>query len=410
MEASTANRIMIPVERLEPGMYIDELDRPWLESPFLFQGFPVNTAEEIAEVQRVCRYVFIDADRHSMRKQVSHQAAGTRMSAKEQRLERAQLQKAARTYQASHRLVKSMMEDLRLGGSLDVPQIKEAVAECVDRVLQHEQAMTLLTRLKNRDEYTSQHSLNVALLAIALGRHLGMERKQLEELGECGLLHDIGKVRTPLEVLNKPGRLTPDEFHIMKEHPTEGRNILMGHSGLTSGATSVAHAHHERLDGTGYPRGLTGDQTTPYTKIVSVVDAYDAITSERPYKPGLTSLQGLKILNDSKGTHFDKTYVMRFIQCIGLFPVGSVVELNSGEIGIVTKVLSRKLKTRPLVLVVRNAEGQPVEPFFVNLLKDDRAPSGEPYRIRAMLRNNELGLDICQFLSCENGRPNVSAA
>ncbi len=394
------NSIMIPVEQLEPGMYINELDRPWLESPFLFQGFPVNTAEEIEQVRRVCRYVFIDADRHSARKKAGRRPGRPRQSEQEKRDERARLQKAARTYQAAHSLIKNMMDDVRLGGSLDIPRVKEAVSECVDRVLQHEQAMTLLTRLKERDEYTSQHSLNVALLSIALGRHLGMERKQLEELGTCGMLHDIGKVHTPLEILNKPGRLTPDEFQIMKRHPTEGRDILLGHSGLNDGAISVAHAHHERIDGTGYPRGLTGDQTTSYTKIVSIVDAYDAITSERPYKRGLTSLQGLKILNDGKGAHFEPGYVMRFIQCIGLYPVGSVVELNSGEIGIVTKVLSQRLKTRPMVLVVRDAEGRPIEPFFINLLNDDPAPNGVPYRIRAMLRDRDLNLDICQFMAC----------
>ncbi len=395
---NSSNSILIPVDRLEPGMYVSDLDRPWLESPFMFQGFTVHTADEIAEVQRICRHVYIDANRHTERKKISQEPRPARISAREQRIQREQLRKSARSYQSAHHLVKDMMDDIRLGGSLDVPQIKEAVSECVDRVIQHEAAMTLLTRLKNRDEYTSQHSLNVAILAIALGRHLGMDRKQLEKLGECGMLHDIGKVKTPLEVLNKPGRLTPDEFQVMKQHPTEGRNILMGYSGLTSGAMSVAHSHHERLDGTGYPRGLTRDQTTPYTKIVSVVDAYDAITSERIYKPGLTSLQGLKILHDSKDTHFEKTYVMKFIQSIGLYPVGSMVQLNSGEIGIVTRILSERQKTRPQVLIVRNAQKQPVEPFFVNLLNDDRAPNGHTYRIATMLKNSEYQADIRQYL------------
>lgn len=405
IEYTKVVKVKMPVSALEVGMFVCELDRPWLETPFLFQGFELKSREDIAEVCNICEYVYVDvlkenrltrepATRKSFFQFPSTKDTGSAKRGKRRTFEK-EFSAADRTFRQTSRLVKTMMDEIRLGNSLDMQAAKDAVSECVHSILRNPDALMWLTQLKNKDEYTSQHSLNVSLYSIALGRHLGLPVKELEKVGLCGMMHDMGKLRTPNEVLNKPGKLTREELAIMQQHPAHGRDILISSRGVEPGVIDVAYAHHERLDGAGYPRGLDAKHLPLYVKLVSIVDTYDAITSARVYQYDRTHLEGIKILMNSRFKQFDSSLVVKFVECLGIYPPGSVVEMRNGEVGIVLEV-NPEQKIRPKVLLLVDEVKKP-RTRVVDLSKLDLDASGCPYRIKAMLRHNAYGINIQKF-------------
>ncbi len=410
---SSIEKVKVPADSLAIGMYICELDRPWAESPFLFQGFFLRNEADMEAVQQLCQFVYVDVskqekleqERASSRHKKPQNGLVIDRPVKKIRFGKApekkvsiekEIERASATYSKTSNLVKTMMDEVRLGNSIDSKAAKLAVSECVESVIANPDAMMWLTQLKKRDEYTSEHSLNVCLLAIAFGRHIGMPAQQLEQVGLCGMLHDMGKMLTPLDVLNKPGKLTEEEFLIMKKHPNDGREILMSSGGVFPGAIDVAYGHHEWLNGGGYPRKLKTDQITPYTKMVAIVDAYDAITSNRAYDDGRTHMEALKILTKQRGTHFDQDYTIQFVDCIGIFPPGCIVELSSGEVGIVTEVDFRH-KLRPKVIILLDEEKQICRERKIDLNKLDLDAEGNPYRIVQVVTAKKYNIDIHKY-------------
>lgn len=388
----------ISASALEPGMYITELDIPWEESPFLFQGFKIENWEDVDAVINCCSTVTIDLQKTEKIKLARHDvdehgfSSATRIRRSKSTSE--EIGRATKTYNKTSKLVNNIMDDIRLGKAIDTNAAKEVVSDAVDSIIQTPDAMMMLTRIKNRDEYTAEHCLNVAVLTIAFGRALGMERERLEELGVCGLLHDMGKVLTPDSVLLKEGKLSDEEFDVMKKHPTDGRDIISSSGGMFPGAMDVAHAHHERLDGSGYPRGLYEHQTTLWSKIVSVTDAFDAITSDRCYQNARTNMDAFRIMNKGRGKQFDSNLVMRFISAIGIYPPGSIVKLNSGESGVVIES-NPKQALLPKVLIIRDMYQQIVAPKLVDLVEKVKIPgTTEFYKITNMLKANETDIDL----------------
>lgn len=331
--------IKIHVYELKIGMFVSELEIPWEDSPFLLQGFDLKSQQDIKAIQDVCDYVFIDPARQKLiHGELSKKNTQSFLHA---------FKDSSTTYDQTSSLVKGIMDDIRFGNPLNTKAAKEAVSQCVDRVLESPDTMLFLTQLKNQDEYTSQHSLNVCVLSILLARHLNYSKDELNNIGICGLLHDMGKLKVPLEILNKPGKLTKEEAEIMSSHTTLGRNILMSARDLYPGAVDVAYTHHEQLDGNGYPRGLKAEFISAYARIVSIVDAYDAITSDRVYKKGRLHLDAIKILMNVRDKHFDGGLIIKFVDCIGIYPVGNAVEMNNGEVGVVIEAnLSHKTKPK----------------------------------------------------------------
>jgi len=385
----------IPVGELSPGMFVHELDIPWEESPFLFQGFKLQNWEDVDAVVNCCQRVIIDHRQTEKIKIARHEnadpkRAGIRVTSATTN----EIKNATRTYGSASKLVNNIMDDIRLGKAIDTEATKQVVAEAVDSMVRAPDAMMMLTRIKDRDEYTAQHSMNVAVLTIAFGRALGLEKERLQELGVCGLLHDMGKVLTPNEVLLKEGNLNDEEFEIMKKHPADGRDILSSNGGLFPGAMDVAHGHHERLNGSGYPRGLYDHQLTQWTKIVAITDAFDAITSDRCYQDGRSNMDAFRILNKSRGTHFDSNLVMRFIGAIGIYPPGSVVKLNSEESGVVIES-NPKQALLPKVLIIRDANEQVVEPRLIDLADQVKIPgTSDFYKIINSLRPNQTSISL----------------
>ncbi len=380
--------IRIHVYELKIGMYVSELDIPWEESPFVLQGFDIKSHVDIKAIQDICDYVVIDP----VRQKTVH---GDITADSEQSFLKA-FNKSEETYQQTSTLVKNMMDDIRFGNQLNGTAAKKAVAECVDQVLESPDTMLLFTQLKNQDEYTSQHSLNVCILSILLARQLKYSIEELNQVGLCGLLHDMGKMKVPLEVLNKPGKLSKEEQKIMRSHTTLGRNIIMSARDVFPGAVDVAYGHHEHLDGSGYPRGLDASGISMHTRIVSIVDTYDAITSDRVYKKGRLHLEAISILMKYRNIQFDDSLLINFIDCIGIYPVGSPVEMTNGEVGVVVEA-NLKNKTRPKILMLTDHNKAFIDSFFLELKTGPKDSNGELYKINKVLRKDEYGLDLYQL-------------
>jgi putative nucleotidyltransferase with HDIG domain len=352
-------------------MYVTELDRPWVETPFLLQGFHLKTVAQIEEVSNYCKYVYIDETQDQWSPPVERSALQTsrsnsihiRSAANSETFENAKS-----TYTHAQQLTRSFMEDVQLGRAINIQEVKKTVSEIVTNMVTDPGAMMWMSKLRKKDEYTSEHCLNVGMLAVNFGRHLGMSEEDLHKLGVAGMLHDIGKMRTPLEILNKEGKLEKEEFKIMMDHAKVGRDILMSHRTVDHGAIDVAYGHHEMLDGTGYPRKIKASGINNFTRIVTLADVYDAITSDRVYKKGQSSREALKILHNNRGTKFDERLVEKFIECIGLYPPGSVVELASGEVGIVISINYRN-RHLPKIMLVCDAAKMPLKEQIIDMEK-----------------------------------------
>lgn len=396
--------VQVDVKDLKIGMFVSKLDRPWLETNFWFQGFEIKTQADIDAVQRQCEFVFIDVAKQTKVPQYVARSTGytpdflEKVQPPDKRTSfRREIGKAEVIYQKTSGLVKSFMEEVKFGRPINALAAKKAVAYCVDSVLNAPDALMLMTQLKNRDEYTAQHSMNVCIFSIALGRQINLPVEELNHVGLCGMMHDMGKMQVPLEVLNKPGSLTPEELAVMQSHTSRGWKILMATSGMYAGAVDVAYTHHERLDGKGYPRQLKAEQITPYARMVAIADMYDAVSSDRVYKKGRSHLDSIKILTESSSNgHLDPGLAMKFIECLGIYPAGSLVELNSGEIAMVIEVNPRA-KLKPKILMLRDANKQPCREFVVDLALAGANFGGQPLKISTVLRADDCGIDLLKY-------------
>lgn len=397
-DAGARDRIKMPIGQLSIGMYVIELDRPWGETAFLFQGFRIRQQQEILLLAEVCQYVWVDARRSvGMQRQVEENLAAAATAELQPVIAKVdfnlEMQQAEPAFHSAREQSLRLLEAVRLGHELDVAQVKVVVKECVESMLRNPGAMLWLARIKNSDEYTAEHCLRVAIFSIALGRELGLRQDELEHLGMCGMLHDVGKIKVPSAILNKPGALTPHELRVMQSHASEGRKLLMSNQQVTAAAVDVAFSHHERLDGRGYPRGLDAPRIPYFAKIVAVVDAYDAINSDRPYSKGKSSLEALRILFEASGSQFDEALVKVFVRRIGIYPPGEIVEMNNGEVGIII-ACSPLSKLKPKVLLVLNEDKQLGPERVVDLQETPRDHSGRSYRIKDVYPTGAFGIDI----------------
>lgn len=369
----------IAVADLKLGMYVEKLDRPWLGTPFLMQGLHLQTDSDIKEVQRICEYVYISAQdrpaaagapagagQRSAQTESAPDPAGRRLEKMVRFAEH--LDQAAQIRAKTERLIDTLHGDVRAGRRIDPTPAKDLVGDMVANIAYNPDVMVWLTHLKNRDRYTALHSLNVATLALVFGTFLEMDESELRELGLGALLHDIGKLRISLEVLNKPGKLLDDEYAVMKRHPEIGTELLKSSAGLSSDVLDIVYCHHERALGQGYPRGLRGDDIPFYAQIVAIVDVYDALTSDRVYRDGMSPAKAMKLMHGGKGKEFDPALLEQFTRCIGLFPAGSLVELSTGEVGVVIQGNGNKAAT-PIMMLILDGSKRKYYPLRILDLK-----------------------------------------
>ena len=409
-------KVKIDVNDLEHGMFVSELDRPWTETPFLLQGVLIESREDVAEFQRLCKYVYVDVERSREIIAPKLRALSAKLTSedkpksnditlqvveREQETFRKELKVARKIHHRTRGYIDQLLDDVRLGNSLDTDTARELVGEIADSISRSPNAMLWLTHMKKRDEYTSIHCMNVCILAVTFGRTLGLERKLLDMLGLGALLHDIGKMSVPLEILNKPGRLTDEEFEIIKTHSMNGYNLLRQKKDMPGEVLDIVRSHHERINGRGYPDGLTADFIGLLVQITSIVDVYDAITSDRCYHDGIAPHDALKNMFDWAGENFDADLVENFIKCLGIYPIGSMVELNTGHVGIVVSA-SEKARLRPIILVVINKNGERYDiPRLLNLAHPQWSKEENLLEVKRIVSSHETDLDMHQLVANE---------
>ena len=387
----------IAAQDLRLGMYVVELDRPWLGTSFAFQGFQLNSLEEIESLRSYCSNVYVDPEReHNRAARPSGPLRGTAVYNDERPIEQ-ELATARQMYTRCHETLQALMTQLKHEVEIDSRVLASAVAGMVDSIRRNPDAMLLLNRLHSKDNHELTRAMDTSILMVTFGRFLQYPKERLEVLGLAGMLLDIGKVRMDaLEYVNRPLYVRePDER--VRAHVAASVELIRGAAGLPSEVADIAAQHHERQDGEGYPRGIGAAEITIDGAIAALVDAYVELTCARPEADAATPSNALALLHKLRGTLFHEALVEQFIQCIGIYPVGSAVELNSGELGLViAQNLVRRLQ--PRVMVVLDRKGVLVQPHrILDLIKEPRNASDEPYRIRRTLPKDALPLDVKEF-------------
>ncbi|NTW57685.1 MAG: HD domain-containing protein [Nitrospirae bacterium] len=293
--------------------------------------------------------------------------------------------------------VKGMVQSVHAEKVINMRQVNSTVQKLVDNILQNRDALIGMTSLKMYDEYTFAHSVNVSVLAISLGTYLSFEKPQVAALGVAGLMHDIGKVSVPLEIINKPDKLTEREWAMVKRHPIEGALLLADVPAMTKLAMVASFEHHQHGDVYGYPRIDNMVQQHPFSQIISIADAYDAIIAARVYyKVPTPPYQGVRILLEKRGTNFNAVLVKAFVNMVGIFPIGTVVKLDNGEVGIVMHQTSNLMRPRILILTKFDGSEKEDPSAMISLLEIE---DGHPKRsIIGTIEPTGAGIDIKKYL------------
>ncbi len=386
----------IPVDRLKIGMVVEKMDCAWMEHPFLGNRKKIGSEEQIRTLRDYgIREVYVDTGEETDIDASVPPAAPSGLAAPlpEEVPLQEELRHAEATQREAHDIVRVVMQDVRLGRNVESEKVARVVGKMIDSIFRNADALSSLTRLKGYDEYTFVHSVNVCVLCLTLGRRLSYPRADLETLGIGALLHDTGKIRISAEILKKPGRLDDREMTEMKRHPLYGVEVLENAGGIPEDAKQVALQHHERWNGGGYPYGLREEEIGRFGRVAALCDVYDAMTSDRCYAKGMPPYEGMRKIHEWTGIHFSPEVVQSFIRCMGIYPVGTVVRLDTGEIGVVTAA-NREMILRPrMVVLFRDPGIRLPDPVPVDLV--EKAPDGRRYArtIVGPLDPSGLGID-----------------
>ena len=381
----------IPVKQLTVGMFVQGFDESWLKHNFWRTKFVIKDAATLREIQRsgvancwidVSKGTDVAAEKPPEPVAAAHQPAPAKpvpraapQSAPVKPVPPAapkrvalsdELQRAAQVRARSAETMRRMFTDVRMGNAIQPSECVSLVDDIVESINRHPDALLSLARLKTADEYTYMHSAAVCALMVALGRQLGFNEAQCREAGMAGMLHDLGKAAMPQDVLNKPGKLTDEEFAIIKQHPVRGYEMLLAGGATSDSVMDVVRHHHERVDGTGYPDRLKGEEISLLSRMGAVCDVYDAVTSNRPYKAGWDPAHALAQMASWKG-HFDETIFQSFVKSVGIYPVGSLVRMRSGRLAVVLEQNPSALTKPRVKLFFSTKAGLPLKPQVMDL-------------------------------------------
>lgn len=353
----------IKVEQLRLGMYFCGFEASWMDHPFWKNEFLLKSPAHLKQAQESgIEFCWIDPSKglDVVEDGVDGDDAPVAEAAAPLSVEPVEpdasepsddITDAQHLYQSAKKVTQAMFSEARLGKAIDMEHCLPLVEEIASSVMCNSTAFISVARLKHADEYTYMHSVAVCALMVALGRTLGMDEATCKEAGLAGFLHDIGKAFIPLEILNKPGKLTEDELKIVRRHPALGYDYLKKDPNVPEYAREVCLHHHEKMDGTGYPGQQDGSIITLFSRMAAICDVYDAITSDRPYKKGWDPAESLAQMTLWAG-HFDRPMFLAFVKTLGIYPVGSIVKLQSGRSALVIRQNETNL-TKPVVKTFR---------------------------------------------------------
>lgn len=374
----------VEVADLEIGMFVCRLDRAWEDTPFPLQGIEIASADDVASLARYCEFVYIDAQRmvaadtrlQSLRKRMQsgnrfeRSVVYTDTTSFEEEIPRAQ-----EAFDNASSQIEKIIADIGEAGKIAPEDVDRAVRPLVESVLRSGDAFFWIDTLRQRDSYTYNHAVGCSALAAAFGRHMGFSEETIVSLAAGGLLMDVGKSQMSEELLHRPGPLTDDEMDLARAHVAEGMMIL-DHSGvLDSDVRDVVRTHHERVNGLGYPDGLSGTSIPLAGRMAAIIDAYHAMCSVRPYAPTLSRHQALRRIYAERDESFQAELVEQFQACLGVYPTGSLVELNSGEVAIVM-VQNQSRRLQPKVAILTDKDKHAIGDYLIvdliNEVGDDR--------------------------------------
>lgn len=398
----------VPITDVRVGMYVSDQNNDWVPHNTRNRRGIIRNEETIRKMQQMgVTAVYIDtskgmdavhgepAEEVDRRNEAALLEAGSEVPVSRNRVSvEDEMDAALRVHGQAQALIGQLLGNVKVGQALDINPVHDLADELLESVFRNHNALTCLGRIREKDNYLLEHSVNLSVLMSIFGKSVRLNREAMKETVVGALLHDIGKILTPDEILHKPGRLVQEEFEVMRLHASHSRDLLAATPGIDPIALLTASQHHERMDGSGYPEGLKGEAISVYGRMVAITDVYDAITADRVYHQGLTPTQGLKKLLEWSGDHLDPKLVRHFIRCIGLYPVGSLVLLESGRLAVVFETNEQEQRL-PQVKVIYHTRLRQAIP--VKLI--DLAHPKTQDRIMRAVDPAHYKLDIRPFLS-----------
>ncbi|MGO2330351.1 MAG: HD-GYP domain-containing protein [Pseudoalteromonas nigrifaciens] len=388
---------VIPISQLLPGMFVQSVTKQTGRIKIKSQGW-VKTQAGIDKLKNVgILEVEIDPDKTLIESVPEKDPAKTpspiakRDPWQKTHSAEQEMGKAKKLYDEAKSLQIKAFKDIKAGKNIDIAPFRELASGFMDSVFRNQDALACLTQMRQKDAYLLEHSINVSILISIFAKHLNIDKNIIEQLTTGALLHDIGKIKIPDAVLNKPGRFTDEEFTIMKNHARFSKEILQA-AGLKGIAVDIAGMHHERLDGKGYPFGKKGDEISQYVRMASIVDVYDALTAERVYKVGMEPIKAFKILKEGCPDSFDSELLTKFIQCIGIHPVGTLVKLSSQKVGLVTQS-NPASPLKPVVKTFYSAK----HGRYTQVQDIDLAHKKSQDTLESAVKTNEYNIDLQRF-------------
>lgn len=409
----------VSVQDLVLGMYVARLDRPWIGTPFPIQGFHIKSLDEIRTLGSYCRYVYVDMVKSKIEATAAPAANGKPARAgRKSRQARAyvnlrvdessyprtrsirqEISAAGNLQRDMAAAVDSVMKEIASGKPANIPATRKVANRMIDSILRNPDASIWIARVRDKDTYTYGHSVRSSVWAITFGRHLGLRKERLENLAMGVLLSEVGYTRLPTEILTRKEGLTADEHEVMKKHVEYSVEILREIQGINEDILWTVRTHHERYNGSGFPKGLRGNQIPLLGKIAGIVDFYDAVIAPRFDEEALSPADAMARLHDMRDEEFQAELVDEFIQAIGIYPAGSLIELSTGEVGIITEQ-NHDRRLRPKIMLILDRDKQPMKKTTeIDLLTYTQDSDGQPVDIQKGLPDGAYGIDLTQFRS-----------